>query len=79
MLKRMNMPGKKILKMRSTLAILEPWSNAAISSLRLFKSEPGNRKQSFAWITVKLFLFFSCDAFFFNWKLNGQIGSNAGR
>ena len=72
MLKRMNMPGKKILKMRSTLAILVPWSKAAMSSLRLFKSEPGNRKQSFEWITVKLFLFFSCDALFFSCKLNGR-------
>ena len=73
MLKRRNITGKKILKMLSTLANLTPWSNAPISSFRLFNSEPGNRKQSFEWITVKLFLFFSCDAFFFSCELKCAV------
>ena len=68
MLKMRNVRGNMYMKMLSTRASLCPWSTAAISSFRLFSSDPWYRKQSFEWITVRLFLFFTNCNFFLTWK-----------
>ena len=68
MLKMRKVRGNMYMKMLSTRASLCPWSTAAISSFRLFSSDPWYRKQSFEWITVRLFLFFTNCNFFLTWK-----------
>ena len=68
MLKAKNIKGKVYKKMTSTFASLCFWSISDISSFRLLRSEPWNKKQSFEWITVRPFLFLTIWNLFLTWK-----------
>ena len=52
----------------STFASFCPWSNPAISSFRLFESDPWYKKQSLLCTMVKLRIFFTIWAFFLTCK-----------
>ena len=53
----------------STFASFCPWSNPAISSFRLFESDPWYKKQSLLCTIVKLRIFLTICAFFFTYKI----------
>ena len=57
----------------STLASFCPWSKPAISSFRLFNSDPWYKKQSLLCMTVKLRLFLTIWNFFFICKKEKKL------